>query len=152
MTNEKKTLTLNELEFDQEHGIIMQFNDHEFPKNIVIPKQLNGVPVRAISGVFEGAFEGAGLTHVDLPDSIVFIDKNVFSDNQLTNLIIPHSVKAIEEHAFQGNELKRVVIPKSVVSLHKNAFDHDVEIIRTGTVSRVLSKLSSLIKRTNTDN
>ena len=150
MTNEKKVLTLNELEFDQGHGVILQFNDHEFPKNIVIPKQLNGAPVRAISGVFEGAFEGAGLTHVDLPDSIILIDENAFSDNQLTNIIIPNSVTTIGEHAFQSNKLKHVVIPKSVTSLHENAFDHDVEIIRGnagGTVSKVLSKLSSFINK-----
>jgi hypothetical protein len=75
-------------------------------KDLVIPREINGLPVVAIGDY-------------------------AFEDNQLTNVVIPDSVKTIGDYAFAKNELTEVIIPKSVKEIKKNVFDENVKIIKS---------------------
>ena len=84
-----------------------------------IPFMVNGVRVTAIGN---GVFNGRGLTHVTIPDSVMSIGNEAFRNNQLTEIIIPSSVTAIGSNAFRQNQLRSVDICNSVVTIGDDAF------------------------------
>ena len=86
---------------------------------VIIPKQINGVPVISI-GVL--AFSYWQLTSVTIPNSVITIEYMAFANNQLTSVIIPNSVTTIGGGAFQGNQLTSVIIPNNVTSIGEEAF------------------------------
>jgi len=88
-------------------------------KDVVIPDEIDGLPVVAIG---DDAFKGYQLTNVVIPDSVVTIGKYAFLSNKLTDVIIPDSVKSIGESAFEHNQLTNVIIPDSVKSIGRSAF------------------------------
>jgi len=117
--------------------------------NVVIPNEIDGLPVVAIGDyafyeneltnvvipdsvetIGYAAFADNQLTNVVIPDSVKTIENSAFRDNELTDVVIPDSVKTIGEFAFAFNQLTNVVIPNSVETIAKLAFDDDVEIIR----------------------
>ncbi|MCI2267094.1 leucine-rich repeat domain-containing protein [Sediminivirga luteola] len=89
------------------------------PKDVVIPRSINGVPVTSIG--FR-AFFGNQLTSVVIPDSVTSIGDSAFSDNWLTGVVIPDSVTSINGWAFADNGLTSVTIPDSVTSIGDGAF------------------------------
>jgi len=102
---------------------------HHSARNVVIPSEINGLPVVAIG---EGAFSRKKLTNVSIPDSVKTIGDHAFAENKLTDVVIPDSVEKIGFRAFADNRLKLayVVIPNSVETIGDYAFDDYVEIIR----------------------
>jgi len=68
---------------------------------IVIPAQINGVPVTAVG---DNAFKNMGLTSVTFPTSIKYIGKAAFISNKITNVTIPANV-TIDEDAFSSNQM-----------------------------------------------
>lgn len=90
-------------------------------KNIVIPSEYNGIPIRAIG---DFAFHGEGLKTVSIGEGIVEIGINAFGLNtKLDKISIPESVESIGINAFSSlYELERVVLPKGLTSLGENAF------------------------------
>ena len=88
-------------------------------KNVVIPAEIDGKPVKSIEG---SAFYRHQLTGVVIPDGVESIGNAVFGDNQLTSVVIPASVKSIGGSAFYNNQLTGVVILGSVTSIGEQAF------------------------------
>ncbi|GHV72711.1 hypothetical protein AGMMS49940_00130 [Spirochaetia bacterium] len=88
-------------------------------KDVVIPGQINGIPVTTIG---YGAFQDNQLTSVTIPNSVTSINTNAFWNNQLTSVTIPNSVTSISQMAFSGNQLTSVTIPNSVTSISQMAF------------------------------
>ena len=71
-------------------------------KNIVIPKEVNGVVLKEIS---DSAFNYAELSRVEIPDTVIKIGNNAFGNCYLTEVVIPASVEEIGSNAF----LKKIV-------------------------------------------
>lgn len=130
--------------------------------NVVIPSTINGRPVVAIGdAAFAGGpatvvsssgeasvifnYQGLNLISVVIPDSVISIGKNAFTDNKtltsiiignnvatigasaflrcgLTNVTFPNSLTSIDDFAFSQNMLTYVTIPNSVTFLGSNAF------------------------------
>lgn len=101
----------------------------------------------AVTSIYGSAFAFTNLESVVIPNSIISLESNAFSDCQnLTSITIPKSVKVIGKHAFDGctslaevtildgvtaigdgafancTALENVVIPNSVTSLGDSAF------------------------------
>ena len=66
-------------------------------KNIVIPKEVNGVELKEIS---DYAFYYAELSSVEIPDTVIKIGNNAFGDCYLTEVVIPASIEEIGSNAF----------------------------------------------------
>jgi len=90
--------------------------------DIIIPSQINGLPVVAI-GV--QAFRGnTSITGVTIPDSVSDIESGAFYDcKNLASVTFGNGVKAIGNHAFWGCEnLTNITIPNGVVSIGREVF------------------------------
>jgi hypothetical protein len=94
---------------------------------VEIPAKIGGKAVLAIG---EGAFKGASLTRVTIPEGVTYIGKGAFRDNKLTSITIPASVRTIEggsgeyDHngAFDNNQITEVVFPEGVEKIGRHAF------------------------------
>ena len=89
--------------------------------DLVIPAELNGVPITAIA---ENAFyDCQGLTSVTIPASITSVGSCAFAYcNNLTNAVLSLSMSTIPSGMFEYAGLKSVVIPGSVEKIEKGAF------------------------------
>jgi hypothetical protein len=86
---------------------------------LVLPEEINGLPVIAIGG---WAFEENQLTGVTIPSSVTAIGDRAFAGNNLTSVTIPDGVTAIGDYGFTGNQLTGVTIPPSVTAIGDRAF------------------------------
>ena len=113
--------------------------------------------------IINSAFKECGLTSLNIPSSVTYIEPGVFNNNQLSdeeafiyarnsdgsidyttlisygganrdNIIIPDSVKTISAEAFYGNSIKEIVIPENIETIEARAFYKN-------TWSRSLSKI-----------
>jgi hypothetical protein len=78
-----------------------------FSRNIVIPKEIYGMPVVTI---FNEAFRKKGLRSVVIPDSVTEIDAGAFMDNRLTSVVVSNPDTDIGEMAFARNSVKEPVL------------------------------------------
>ena len=115
-------------------------------EGLVIPTELNGLPVKSIG---KKAFSGSRIERLTIPESITNIDEEAFSSctllkkltvsngvktiksntfkncSSLTIISLPTTIKTIEMNAFNGcASLEQVNIPSSVVNLDGCAFLH----------------------------
>jgi len=90
---------------------------------VVIPNQINGVPVRIIG---DYAFEDTNVTSVTIPASVVSIGERAFDEcASLTtvNFAQGSQLRTIDEQAFAGCAgLTNIIIPASVTSIGDEAF------------------------------
>ena len=120
--------------------------------DVVIPNEINGVSVVAISARnnseidtkslgntndkkyiakpvatidSSGAFENKGLTSVVLPDSVILIGTSAFQNNSLTSVVIPDSVTELSSAAFKNNSLTNVTIGNKVTSIGTSTFENN---------------------------
>ena len=91
-----------------EKGTITKYEGWD--TKVVIPAQINGVPVM---GIGREAFGNMGITSITLPASIKRIDSYAFASNKLTTVTIPANV-VISENAFARNQLKTIVLGANV--------------------------------------
>ena len=106
-------------------------------KNVVIPEQIKGYPVREIRNE---AFKGKGLTSVIIPDSVRIIGDSAFEDNKLTSVIISNSLRVIGDRVFCNNQLTGVIIPNSIKTIDKFAFHSNrlTSIVIPNSVEEIL--------------
>ena len=107
-------------EFDQYTGTLLGYNGPD--KDIVIPAEINGVPVTSIA---KWAFSNNRLTSVTIPNSVTSIGNWAFYKNRLTSVTIPNSVTSIGDWAFSGNLLTSVTIPDSATIIGDWAFGNN---------------------------
>jgi hypothetical protein len=94
-----------------ENGAQIDRYSSDGPKDVKIPKRLEGYPVTRIYGYHDatgrnpiGAFQGMGLTSVEIPDTMTWIGDGAFSWNKLKEVTIPGSVTYVGAAAFWGNQ------------------------------------------------
>ncbi|MEE1219149.1 MAG: leucine-rich repeat protein [Ruminococcus sp.] len=88
---------------------------------IVIPSEINGIPVTAIS--CEDVFS-TSVTSIQLPDTLEFLDAYAFRGcRSLKSIVIPDSVTTIREYAFAGcSSAESLIIGKGISYLDNNVF------------------------------
>ena len=91
---------------------------------LIIPSELNGHPVRGISGL-----SGKSISRVQISSSVIYIADNAFANNPLTTVVIPEGVTYIGASAFENNNwwedsdsLTSITIPASVTHIGSGAF------------------------------
>lgn len=83
--------------------------------DIVVPQEIDGVPVTRIS------LSGNAITSVSLPDSVTSLNVHCSS---LTEIKIPDSVRVIDDFAFSGcKSLSSVELPENLTDLGCNTFE-----------------------------
>ena len=94
-------------------------------------------------------FESRGVTHVELPDSIISIEASAFWDNSIETLYIPESVKTIAQHAFRKNQLTYVEFPETLESIGLRAFQENYNLAEVRISSRTTYTSTSFDIHTN---
>jgi hypothetical protein len=100
---------------------------------LVIPDKINGIDVKGTIGpdelVFWGTSEYAGnvlqrynITHLVLPEGLVYIGKGSFNGGKLTSVSLPSTLRYIGNNAFLRCGLTNITIPNGVISIGNLAF------------------------------
>ena len=117
--------TYHGLKYETSDGeICITGHTSDLPSEVVIPAEINGVPVTSI-GV--SAFSYCkDLTSIKIPDSVTTIDEGAFIKcTNLTSITIPDSVTTIGENAFSDcTNLTGITIPKNVTNIGGAAFNN----------------------------
>ena len=92
--------------------------------HVSIPRKIAGCPVTVIDA---GAFRGAPMTSVDIPDTVTKIEYAAFHDcSNLESITIPRSVLNIGYEAFYGCcKVKTITIESARTELGTGAFSTD---------------------------
>jgi uncharacterized protein YjdB len=92
--------------------------------SVTIPREINGIPVRAIS---DSAFLNRQLTSVTFanPSNITSIGHFAFMGNQLSSVTIPNGVTVLYWFVFADNQLQSVTIPNGVTVISEEAFSNN---------------------------
>lgn len=132
-------VTLKEyFRFDRSTGTILGYVDtDEAPKDVIIPREIDGIPVTGIeSYAFRGddgiknQYRKNKIKSVIIPDSVEWIGYTAFASNELEEVYIPDSVIKIEDAAFYGNKLNSIRIPSNLHSIGNEVFsDNDLESV-----------------------
>ena len=110
--DEKNTIKNYQTESDLEtdgKGTVTKYTG--LASSVVIPANINGVPVTAIGC---GVFFDMELTSVTIPDGVTSVGEYAFYNNQLTSVALPDSVSSIGAAAFGSNKLTSVTIGGNV--------------------------------------
>lgn len=116
--------------------------DTSWGKEVVIPSEINSVPVTTIGSqaflnagltsitlpnsitriedapeIYKGAFTGNYLGSVTIPDSVTYIGGHSFIRAGITSLTLGNSVETIASHAFCWNSFKELTIPNTVTKI-----------------------------------
>ena len=105
---------------DEGNVIITGINNKT--KSIVIPNEIDGLPVNQIGSY---AFANANIDYLELPDSIVIINEFAFYEANINikSLNLPASLEEIGQNAFIScNWLEEVNIGKNVKKIATTAF------------------------------
>ena len=150
-TNKVELQSIEEtpFEFDEMTGTITGYKGGKPPVNLVIPEDINGVPVKhigekafyystsggmistqiktlelpeSIEVIGKWAFQGNLLEKLTLPDSVIELSERAFFGNKLTEIEFSNSLKSIGNSAFMQNQLKEIEIPSNVEEIQEGAF------------------------------
>ena len=152
----------------QEGGRITITGYNGTARDVVIPAEVNGIPIVAIgarafannqltsvtignsvTSIGEMAFANNRLTSVTIGNSVTSIGKEAFQHNQLTSVTIGNSVTSIGEWAFFRNQLTSVTIPNSVTSIGHGAFqDNPLTSVTIGANVRLSGSFDSWFQST----
>ncbi len=107
--------------FSFSNGVITAYSNSG-PKNIVIPKTINGEIVTEIGG---NVFKNKQIESVRIPNSVNKIGGGAFHNNKLTSISIPNSIETIPMMTFSQNELTSLYIPDSVTKIVMWGFENN---------------------------
>jgi cell surface protein len=97
--------TLAQWNFDKTTNTLKGFKDKNNPTEVVIPKTIDGIPVK----------------HID-KDAFKYSSFGGKVNNRITKLTIPEGIESTGYMSFQGNDLTEVKLPKSLTSLGGRSF------------------------------
>ena len=92
-------------------------------KNLVFPKEKNGVQLKTIG---ERAFRAYKLDSVVIPEGVETVEAFAFYTCGLESISLPSTLKVLEDSSFRGNNLTSIDIPDSVVKLSGNVFNNNL--------------------------
>jgi hypothetical protein len=92
----------------------------EYGRTLTIPNTMDGKPVTVIG---EGAFAGAYLEEIVLPNKLEVIGNKAFAGNRLDTIVIPDTVKSIGMLAFQNSGLQTISLGSGLESIGDYAFE-----------------------------
>lgn len=107
--------TLNSFDFNYSHVAYTTSPNRFLKGDLHLPKTLKEIA--------SGAFYGANISHVNIPEGIEIINELVFSHTNLVDtLTIPSTVTQIRSKAFDGCEkLNAIILPESLEQIWGNA-------------------------------
>ena len=111
-------------------GVIITKYTGKNNAEIVIPAEINGLPVTRIEGMgyllneYLISFKEKPpvITSVVIPDTVTYIGAFMYFCKGVTNITLPKSLKYIDVEAFQGSGLTAVVFPDGVTHIADGAF------------------------------
>ena len=131
------TAPASDFEFNAKTGELTKYKGKD--KNIIIPSEIGGVPVKKIGHY---AFSGCeSITSVTIPGGVTFIDEGAFyMCPNLKSVTVPKSVETIEMWALGFNDDNYIAVRKDdfVIKGYRNteaeiyAGDFDIEFIDLG--------------------
>ena len=88
---------------------------------LTVPETIDG---KKITRIEDSALAGSGITSVEIPDSVTYIGKGVFSYcRDLTYVKLPETLDCIQDETFiECSKLNSITIPKSVKKIGEGAF------------------------------
>lgn len=92
-----------ELDSDGKSYIVSGLSDFLVSKELVIPKEYNGLPITKIK---DYAFANKDIPSIVIPSNIIEIGKRAFMDAGIDNIYIENGLKVIGELAFLAVVLK----------------------------------------------
>lgn len=96
-------------------------------KYLIIPAEIDGVPVRAINS--QAFADNPRLVSVTIPDSVEVVGCCAFANcTALERVMLGRGVREIESGAFRCTALERVTIPDSVEVVGNWAFEGCAEL------------------------
>lgn len=120
---------------------------------VKIPDEIDGITVGFIGFQCDGDFSYDNLQQVILPERLISIGGNVFSDSPLTSIDLPSTLKEIRDGAFRGSSLESISFPESLeiidswafqesnlsgeISIGKNLKEYSYDVFRDTGVSAV---------------
>ena len=104
ITNIYKDGVFDGFVFDGKTGTIVGYNGNE--TDITLPSVIKGVPVVSIG---DYAFEGKGIESLVIPDSVEYIGKEAFANNDLGDVRIPNDT-SFSPDSFNGNGAELVIV------------------------------------------
>ena len=126
----------SDFEFDKERGAVVYCGT---AVDVVIPREIDGVPVRVIGGNAFSIYNMAGnyddkmyekLQSVVIPETVEVIEQNAFAEcHNLKSVICYGALKKIELRAFENNtSLSEFVLHNGVESIDLYAFVLDKQL------------------------
>ena len=99
-------------------------------KNVVIPCEINGMPVSSIEGLqgengafIRGAFQGLQIESVVFPSTLKNIGIQAFDDNQIKEIKLPDNVFNVSFASFRKNPIEKLDLGNGVMMIGTSAFD-----------------------------
>lgn len=114
--------------FDDDTGgyEITSFGEHsDEPKDIVIPSEINGIPV---TGIGRQAFSGRqDINSVTIPSSVKKIGFQSFNNSSVSELILSEGIESIGTSAFYNTDIvatedNPLILPDSLTTIGMTAF------------------------------
>jgi hypothetical protein len=91
-------------------------------KDIIIPSQIEGLPVKMID---HNAFRYKELNSTAIPDGVTEFKCSAFENCGISSVNIPDGVIKIMPYSFWGNDLSNVIIPNSVENIYFESFSNN---------------------------
>ena len=100
---------------------ITNFDIIDTTTDVVVPSEINGYTVSAVSG-----FSYTDITSITLPSTLTSISYGAFENcKKLETAVIPDSIKTIEAFAFNDCEsLKNITLPEGIENIKHSAFSY----------------------------
>lgn len=95
--------------------------DRTFEGEIIIPEEIEGLPVTSIG--YSAFFECEAIS-ISIPDSVTSIGNIAFAGSRFESITIPDSVTAIGELAFQSSEVKSATLPAGLTTIETGLFQY----------------------------
>lgn len=90
-----------------------------------------------ITTIGESAFSSTGISRLELPKELKYIDSYAFHDTYLSQIELPEGLISIGNMVFDNSRVRKVVIPKSVEYLNPLSFENIECIILSDNIKNL---------------